>query len=156
MNAPLDILDAPDPMAMMLAQVEQSNPQAAAIVRALQERSRAAAPAPAEEEDEDSCRIARADLEQLQAAAAQALQDIEALRARQAELAAALGACPLCFGSDPACLECGGRGQPGALAPEPAAFRTHVLPALRRARAIDARRRQYRAHVSPQPAGQAG
>lgn len=69
--------------------------------------------------------------------------ELEALRTRNDALAAAVGACYLCFGDDPLCEECGGRGVPGSLAPEPAAFRKYVHPALHRAQAAESGRRRY-------------
>lgn len=60
--------------------------------------------------------------------------ETETLRARNDALAAALGACYLCFGEDPVCPECGGNGVPGSLPPDVAAFRQYVLPAVRRIR----------------------
>lgn len=60
--------------------------------------------------------------------------EIGTLRARNDALAAALGACYLCFGDDPVCPECGGNGVPGSLQPEAAAFRQYVTPAIRRIR----------------------
>lgn len=47
-------------------------------------------------------------------------------------LAGALGACPLCWGDDPDCGECGGNGVPGSAPPRQALFAKYVLPALRR------------------------
>ena len=61
--------------------------------------------------------------------------ELEALRARNDLLAAAVGACFLCFGADPSCPECAGRGHPGSRAPEPSAYREFVLPVVRRTRA---------------------
>lgn len=62
------------------------------------------------------------------------LEGLEAeLAARQAlldDLALALGACPGCWGEDPGCRLCRGRGQPGFVRPEAAAFRRLVAPAL--------------------------
>jgi hypothetical protein len=62
--------------------------------------------------------------------------ELNDLRERNDTLAAALGACFLCFGKDGACVECGGVGAPGWRAPEPVAYRAYVVPALRRVRAI--------------------
>jgi hypothetical protein len=45
--------------------------------------------------------------------------------------ARALGACPVCLGADPVCPLCRGRGAPGSLPPDPVAFRTVALPAVR-------------------------
>lgn len=68
--------------------------------------------------------------------------EVETLRARNDALAAALGACYLCFGEDPACPECQGDGVPGAGPIDAAAFRQFVVPALRRVRAPRVYRRQ--------------
>ncbi|WP_126977837.1 hypothetical protein [Frigidibacter oleivorans] len=51
---------------------------------------------------------------------------------RIALLAAALGACPACWGEVPDCPLCGGRGTPGHLPPEEASFVHFVMPAVRR------------------------
>jgi hypothetical protein len=59
--------------------------------------------------------------------------ELEALYEQLDMLAAALGACPACFGSDRDCAECGGRGRPGAYHPDLALYRSIVLPAVRRA-----------------------
>ena len=63
--------------------------------------------------------------------------EVEALRKRNDTLALALGACYLCFGEDPLCEECQGRGLPGSRAPEPDKFRKYVLPAYRRAKYLE-------------------
>ena len=60
--------------------------------------------------------------------------EAEKLRARSDALAAAIGACYLCFGDDPLCPECAGNGVPGSLKPDIAAFRQYVLPAIQRVR----------------------
>jgi hypothetical protein len=59
--------------------------------------------------------------------------EVRELRARSARLAAALGACPRCFGDDDACPTCHGRGAPGARVPHPRLFDEIVRPAVRRA-----------------------
>jgi hypothetical protein len=61
--------------------------------------------------------------------------ELEALRVRSDTLAAALGACYLCFGEDLSCPACMGQGAPGALLPDAAAFRQYVAPAVNRIRA---------------------
>jgi hypothetical protein len=60
------------------------------------------------------------------------VQDVGGLRSRLDDLAAALGACPGCWGDDSSCGWCRGRGAPGALPPDPDAFRRLVRPALQR------------------------
>jgi hypothetical protein len=49
-------------------------------------------------------------------------------------LAAALGACPVCWGEDQRCRECRGRGAPGAFPPDKRAFSDFVAPTIRRMR----------------------
>ncbi|MFJ5546332.1 hypothetical protein [Streptomyces sp. NPDC093225] len=46
------------------------------------------------------------------------------------DLAAALGACPACFGTEHTCRWCRGRGAPGFTTPEPALFARLVRPAV--------------------------
>lgn len=60
----------------------------------------------------------------------------EAACARLETLAAALGACPVCFGEDLLCDTCHGAGAPGARAPDPHEFNRLVAPALESARAV--------------------
>jgi hypothetical protein len=58
--------------------------------------------------------------------------ELAELRERNDALAAALGACALCWGADPACDVCAGRGGSGRRPPQPAMFDYFVAPALRR------------------------
>lgn len=51
------------------------------------------------------------------------------LHERNREIAAALGACP-CFGMVRRCSECGGRGNPGWVAPDEELFLAYVGPVL--------------------------
>ena len=57
-------------------------------------------------------------------------------------IAAALGACHLCFrdGLDLTCPVCGGQGRPGWRLPEPEAFREYIAPAVNRVRALTRKR----------------
>lgn len=45
-------------------------------------------------------------------------------------LAGAVGACPECWGEEPDCKQCHGRGHPGTLAIDRTSFESIVLPAL--------------------------
>jgi hypothetical protein len=58
---------------------------------------------------------------------------LNAMRARNLVIAAALGGCGECWGEDLECPECKGAGRPGWNAPDPAAFETWVAPAIRAA-----------------------
>jgi hypothetical protein len=51
-------------------------------------------------------------------------------------LAAALGACYLCWGEDPHCEQCGGDGRPGWSEPDAELFAEYVQPAVERFREV--------------------
>lgn len=76
-------------------------------------------------------------------------QELVDLRQANDTLAAALGACPICWGGDRRCEVCGGRGRPGYRLPEPALFNQLVVPAIHRVRAMkqDGTSRLRRARV---------
>lgn len=78
----------------------------------------------------------------------------EAGRMQLETLAAALGACPVCFGEDLLCETCHGAGVPGGRAPDPHEFKRLVAPALNRVRA--AMRRAAVRRPWPHPPGVAG
>ena len=67
--------------------------------------------------------------------------ELKQLRERMDDLAAALGACCLCWGRDSQCRICRGRGTPGFSRPEQALFEEFVLPAIRTLRAQTAGRK---------------
>ncbi len=58
--------------------------------------------------------------------------ELEDLRERNDTLAAALGACYLCWGEDRECPECNGKGRPGFFTPDTELFTEFVAPALNR------------------------
>jgi len=135
------IASSSDPMSLLLSQLQaqgSSNPTAALLASLLQMRKPAeAAPLPAQDPDVAE-RDAEAPLErersfqELNETVSRVWAELEVLRKRNDELAAAIGACFLCFGSDPLCPECAGRGRPGSKFPEANAYRKYVWPALRR------------------------
>jgi hypothetical protein len=61
----------------------------------------------------------------------QAYAELGVLRHRNDALAAALGACYLCWGEDPGCPTCDGRGTPGWVSLDPHAYRRLIAPAVR-------------------------
>jgi hypothetical protein len=61
-------------------------------------------------------------------------REINDLREVNDTLAAALGACPICWGGDRACETCDGYGRVGCFRPDPALFVRLVAPAVRRVR----------------------
>lgn len=61
--------------------------------------------------------------------------ELQTLRERCDSLAAALGACYLCWGEDLECPNCAGHGMPGSYPIDPGLFEELIVPAVRRARA---------------------
>ncbi len=135
------ITSSSDPMSMLLTQLQAqgpSNPTAALLATLLQSRKPAeAASVPAEDSDVAEQAQAQQERErsfqELKETVSRLYSELDALRKRNDELAAAVGACFLCFGTDPLCPECAGRGRPGSKLPDSGAYRKYVLPALRRA-----------------------
>lgn len=135
-----------DPIALLQAQLagqSATDPRTALLLQFLQQRRSAAQVAATAEtttsEGEEFRREERGQRERANGAREirETMRDLyaelESLRQRNDEFAAAVGACFLCFGEDPMCEECSGLGAPGSRAPEPAAYRKFVLPAMRRA-----------------------
>lgn len=58
--------------------------------------------------------------------------ELRILRRRNEVLAAALGACELCWGDDPECEECRGHGRPGWEEPDRALYRELISPVAER------------------------
>jgi len=130
---------------LLLSQMDESDPTTSLLVNLLAQQQPAAIADDPEPDPE-------LELERLQAEArakaraeerAKALRhlrktidmlyaELEDLRARNDALAAAVGACHLCWGEDAACLECGGRGSAGFFAIDHALFRQLVVPAVHR------------------------
>jgi hypothetical protein len=63
------------------------------------------------------------------------MQLIQELTDRNQELAAALGACPACWGEDDRCPDCRGHARPGTRKPDRRCFEYYVSPLLRRLQA---------------------
>lgn len=131
----------------LLAQLGASDPTTALVLQYLAQQ-RASAPAP-EEPDEDESELeagetAARDIDaEHHARAAAALRDLrrrvaalyaelEELRVRNEDLAAALGACTRCWGDDPECPICEGCGRPGGAPPDPYLYARLIAPAVRR------------------------
>lgn len=74
--------------------------------------------------------LRRARLERLRWRLGELEGELAAAQTRLDDLALALGACPDCWGEDPGCRLCRGRGGPGFLRPDPAAFGRWIVPAL--------------------------
>lgn len=78
-------------------------------------------------------RMSRA-IRQLRQEIDQIHQELEVLESRNDALAAALGACYLCWGEDEGCPVCRGRGRAGAFLPDRTLFVELVYPAVQRCR----------------------
>ena len=120
----LQALAGGDPRAM-LDQLAQSDPRMALLSRILEQRNRS----------EPAASEAPPDIGAYAERLAELTAEVEVLRAQVRECAAALGACPRCWGQDAECFFCWGRGTPGFADPEPESFRVLVLPAVQALRA---------------------
>jgi hypothetical protein len=138
---------ASNPMSLLLSQLSAQapdDPRVALATQLLQQRISAAPAVPPEDaehakaaqEAEEQLREQAASIRELTESLKQVDAELKALRARNDAIAAALGACFLCFGADPYCPECGGRGRSGSRPPNPVAWREYVLPALERVRKL--------------------
>jgi hypothetical protein len=78
--------------------------------------------------------------------------EIRMLRERCDLLASTLGACCLCWGQDPDCRACRGRGKPGYAIPDETLFGKFVLPAMRVLRAQKVKP-NHPAAAAPRPQG---
>jgi hypothetical protein len=95
--------------------------------------------APAEPAEDLAQKIAA-----LEAENARLRETTRSLLAHSDFLAAAVGACPECWGENPDCAECGGEGGPGCYLPERVCFDEIVRPVIKSLRAHIGRRRQQR------------
>ncbi|MCP2341529.1 hypothetical protein [Actinomadura rupiterrae] len=79
--------------------------------------------------------------------------ELDDLRRRNDALAAAAGSCYLCWGEDPGCPVCAGRGRPGWHPPERWAYRRYLAPA--HGRFVRAAAARARPAPDPDPAKEA-
>jgi DNA repair exonuclease SbcCD ATPase subunit len=129
----------------LLAQQVQTNPMAAMLIKQMAEQKARADEEKARvidveatatvEEIEEPVDESRATLCELRENAKVLQDELELLRERNDALAAAVGACPLCWGHNLDCRGCRGRGGPGFCTPDESLFDEFVLPAVRTLRA---------------------
>jgi hypothetical protein len=133
----------------LLSQQAQTNPMAAMLMkqmaeqkaRAEEERSRVidVEATTTVEELEEPVDASREALYELREHAKAMQAELDRLRERSDTMAAAVGACPLCWGQSLECRGCRGRGGPGFCIPDESLFEEFVLPAVRTLRAQRAR-----------------
>lgn len=112
----------------LLLQLAEDNPRMHMVARYLAAQAQSEAQATeSEAEQADS-----ADRQEIASTLRRLAGEVDELRRRNDALAAALGACYLCWGEDHTCPNCGGRGSPGSIRPHRQEFATYVLPAVRR------------------------
>jgi hypothetical protein len=128
----------------LLAQQAQTNPLAAMLAKQLVEQKAARAARESEVIDVEASvtgvnetreESADAALGELRENMKCMLAELTLLRERNDTLAAAVGACCLCWGQDLECRSCRGRGGPGFCMPDGVLFEEFVLPAVRTWRA---------------------
>ena len=110
----------------------QADPNIALISRFLELRGRRAA---AQQEDADLDYVAIRN-EVHEAQTEELYRELQGLRERNDKLAAATGACYLCWGSDDECVNCTGKGRSGWAPPDQVLFDEIVKPAAARLAAV--------------------
>ena len=131
----------------LLAQLGASDPTTAMLMQYLaQQRAAAAVPEQLDEDEptpeavESTARYVEEERNARAMAAIRGLRrrvealyaELEELRLRNDDLAAALGACSRCWGDDPECPVCEGLGRPGGAPPDPYLYARLIAPAARR------------------------
>jgi DNA repair exonuclease SbcCD ATPase subunit len=129
----------------LLAQQAQTNPMAAMLMKQMAEQNARAEEEKARvidvqatatvEQVEEPVDASLATLCELRENAKVMQAELERLRERSDALAAAVGACPLCWGQSLDCRGCRGRGGPGFCTPDESLFEELILPAVRTLRA---------------------
>jgi hypothetical protein len=134
----------------MLAELGERNPAFAQLAKQLAEsQSRKMIEVEATEEIPEAPAPAfdESAINELKTYATSLLSEVQALRDRADQLAAALGACCLCWGEDVSCRICRGRGAPGFALPDERLFEHYVLPAVVLLRGCKPRQRKDQAEV---------
>jgi hypothetical protein len=119
-----------DPNAM-LQSLAQENPTVAAILQMMEAQKAAAAAREPAVYEGSAMDVTAQEIAGISAQLEAALTEIKLLRERCDTLAAALGACGLCWGQDLSCRACRGQGAPGRSIPDEQLFCEFVVPAVR-------------------------
>lgn len=139
--------DAPPITQTLLSQLESTDPTMGLLAKYLAARQATGSESSPEEETaaaEETARMAKEQrlalerferlaqvVQQLQRQVAKLHTELEQLIERNDALAAALGACYLCWGEDAGCPVCHGTGQPGSMLPDKRLFVRFVAPSIR-------------------------
>jgi hypothetical protein len=122
---------------VLLSQIDTSDPTMALVARMIATRSNESA-SEEESSDEDTDEVTKHRLQRLSRAVRKLQHDCDSLRIEVEELqlrndtiAAAVGACYLCWGENLGCEVCSGEGIPGRFPINAQAFAEFVLPAVR-------------------------
>jgi hypothetical protein len=121
--ADADAIDAQAMAQRMMAELRESNPQLAILAQLMQARTIVPDPVSADLSDEvirlaDQLAAAEARIDAMKRQARRLVALHREADDRLADLAAALGACGLCWGEDDFCPSCRGRGRPGMVRPD--------------------------------------
>jgi hypothetical protein len=140
-NSALDIQE-------LLAQQASTNPMAAMLAKHLAEQKANPSSSPViDVEANEEATVSKdqeaaiqneqtsAELSELRQNVKDMCAELKLLRNRNDELAAAVGACCLCWGQNLECRSCRGRGGPGFCIPDETLFEEFVLPAVQTLRA---------------------
>jgi len=119
----------PDGIAAALAN-QTNDPLMAALITqmASQQSSTSATETPAEEDGRDYDR----ELNALQKIITRLKQQLASAEIMARYIADVFGACPVCWGLNRLCQQCGGKGKPGYAQPDVEELRAWVEPALRK------------------------
>lgn len=128
--------ESPVTPAALLAQLGDADPTVALLMNAMLQRQSVQQPQAVEQEPwpgegglaVETSQSERRLLRRLEHLAA----ELHVLQARNDAVSAALGACYVCWGDDPACEVCGGRGSPGFFDPDESLFAELIAPAVDR------------------------
>lgn len=111
-------------MQQMIADASAADPRMAMVAQLLAGQQAAAAVSPGDDLLDEVATLtgrlveAEATIEAMKRDGRRLIQSHQACRARLTDLAAALGACGLCWGEQPSCPSCRGRGRPGMVRPD--------------------------------------
>lgn len=143
---PDSIASMPDPQ-QLIEQLSAENPKLSMLMRMMNLRRQAEAEQDMAQEDsrpamDSGAQIIDSQDIEVERVLRRLYAEVDELRTRNDTLAAALGACYLCWGEDRDCPECHGRGGPGSTQPDRECFMAWVEPALRRLRPVASQARQ--------------